>query len=197
MTAEGDVAELDAATLALRLSVQLGTAAYAAYLTEPSEIDGALSELRDEFAATSTEEITTVSPPSSQHLVQALAKASAGVILVDARAFSSSDWSLTDQRRSAIAHRGLLVFVTTQASFGELMRTAPNLASWLGGEVFAYPSSDPSATALRERRLEALRAWAAKTDDEIIQAARAGTLLRDPEYAEWLVLLGLGDLLDS
>jgi hypothetical protein len=34
------------------------------------------------------------------------------------------------------------------------------------------------------------------TDDEVIAAARSGALPRDPEYAEWLVLVGQGDLLD-
>jgi hypothetical protein len=197
MTTAGDVEELAVAELALRLNVQLGTAAYAAYLVQPPDLDEALSELRDELAVTSSEEITMISPRSSQHLVESLAEASSQVVVVDARAFSARDWALTDQRRSAIAHRGLLVFVTTQTSFADLMRSAPNLASWLGGEVFAYPSGDASATAHRERRLAALRAWAAKTDDEIVGAARAGTLPRDPEYAEWLVLLGHGELLDS
>jgi hypothetical protein len=46
------------------------------------------------------------------------------------------------------------------------------------------------------RRLAALRAWASKTDGEVVAAARDGTLPLDPEYAEWLVLLGHGELLD-
>jgi hypothetical protein len=198
MTTAGGVEELAAAELALRLSVQLGTAAYAAYLVEPAELDEALSELRDEIASASNEEILMISPRSSEDLVVALANASSGVVVVDARTFSRVDWLLSDQRRSEIDHRGLLVFVTTRASFGELMRTAPNLASWLGGEVFAYPGDDePRAAEHREQRLTALRSWAAKTDDEVVEAARAGTLPRDPEYAEWLVLLGHSELLDS
>ena len=196
MTLAGGVEDLAVEELALRLSVQLGTAAYAAYLVHPAELDEVLSELRDELYMTSSVETATISPRNGQHLVETLGETSSLIVIVDARAFSARDWSLIDRRRSDIARHGLLVFTTTQASFAELMRAAPNLASWLGGEVFAYPGGDSSATAGRERRLTALRAWAAKTDDEIVRAARAGTLPRDPEYAEWLVLLGHGELLD-
>jgi len=89
------------------------------------------------------------------------------------------------------------VFVTTRPSFDDLMRTAPNLASWLGGQVFTFPShGETGVAAHRERRLAALRAWASRSDQEILVAARTGTLPPDPEYAEWLVLLGHGELLD-
>jgi hypothetical protein len=48
-----------------------------------------------------------------------------------------------------------------------------------------------------EQRLAALRAWASCGDAEVIQLAETGQLPRDPEYAEWLTLLGRGDLLGS
>jgi hypothetical protein len=78
------------------------------------------------------------------------------------------------------------------------MRTAPNLASWLGGQVFMFPShGETGVAAHREQRLAALRAWASRSDQEIVEAAHSGTLPPDPEYAEWLVLLGHGELLDT
>jgi hypothetical protein len=46
-----------------------------------------------------------------------------------------------------------------------------------------------------EQRLTALRAWAGRGDAEVIQLAETGQLPRDPEYAEWLTLLGRGELL--
>ena len=126
----------------------------------------------------------------------ALRSSPAEILLVQAREFSTADWALLDRRRSSIAHRGLLIFLTTPVSFDELMRCAPNLASWLGGQVFAYPDDEPQLAAHRERRLAALRAWASRSDADVVAAARAGTLPPDPEYAEWLVLLGHGELLD-
>ncbi len=194
------VATLAPAELALRLDALRGTAVYAAYLAAPDQIDAAIAELQDElqgFDASAT--ISVSAPRDAGALIAALAADPAEILLVQASAFSTADWAVLDRRRSSIAHRGLLVFFTTPTSFDGLMRQAPNLASWLGGQVFAYPADGdgPRLAAHREQRLAALRAWAARTDADILAAARQGTLPPDPEYAEWLVLLGHSELLNS
>jgi hypothetical protein len=192
------VGTLGPAELALRLDALRGTAVYAAYLAASDRIDVAIAELQEElqgFDASAT--ISVSSPCDAGALIAVLAADPAEILLVQASAFSTADWALLDRRRSSIAHRGLLIFVTTQASFDELMRQAPNLASWLGGQVFAYPDDEPQRAAHRAQRLAALRAWASRTDAEILEVARRGTLPPDPEYAEWLVLLGHSELLNS
>lgn len=192
------VAELSAGELALQLHVMRGTAVYAAYLAARDEVAAALTELEEELRGFDADEnVARSSPHSAEELVAALAGDPAEIIVVDASSLSAEDWAVLDRRRSSIAHRGVLVFVMTPESFDELMRRAPNLASWLGGQVFAYPDEKPRLAAHRERRLATLRAWASRSDAEVIAAAREGTLPRDPEYAEWLVLLGHGELLDS
>ena len=181
--------------LALRLNTLRGTATYSAYVVDASVFDATLTEVEDELRSMdAAAAMTRIAARGGERLVEEISAASAELLVADARGFSAEDWALLDQRRSSIAHRGVLVFVTTPASFAELMRHAPNLASWLGGEVFAYPAEDTDA-AVREQRLTVLRAWASRADDDIVDAAAAGTLPRDPEYAEWLVLLGRGDLL--
>lgn len=184
------------AELALRLNALRGTAVYAAYLAASDQIDAVIAELQDELQGFDPGAAISVSAPHSvAALIAALAADPAEILLVQASAFSAADWATLDRRRSSIAHRGLLIFLTTPASFDELMRRAPNLASWLGGQVFAYPDREPGLAAHRERRLAALRAWASRSDADIVAAARTGTLPSDPEYAEWLVLLGHGELL--
>jgi hypothetical protein len=196
MTGVGGVGALAAGELALRLCALRGTAAYAAYLATAPALEAALVELEDELRGlTSDTAFARISPRNSEQLVADLSATSVEIVVVNARMFSVHEWAQVDRRRSSIAHRGVLVFVTTPASFDDLMRSAPNLASWLGGEVFAYPNNAAAVAAHRERRLAALRTWASKTDEEVIEAARTGTLPRDPEYAEWLVLLGHGELL--
>lgn len=190
-------APLGPAELALRLNALRGTAVYAAYLAAPDQIEAAITELEDELQAFDPSAAISVSPArGAGALVATLAAEPAEILLVQASEFSAADWALLDRRRSSIAHRGLLIFFTTPASFDELMRQAPNLASWLGGQVFAYPGDEPQLAAHREQRLAALRAWASRSDADVVAAARAGTLPLDPEYAEWLVLLGHGELLD-
>ena len=199
MTEAIGVGELEAGPFALRMNALRGTATYAVYLAAPDDVDLALTEIEEELRGfDSGAQITRILPQDGQALVAALAAESAEILLVDARSFSADDWALLDRRRSAIAHRGVTVFVTTRSSFDDLMRIAPNLASWLGGQVFMFPShGETDAVANRERRLEALRAWASQSDEEVLEAARLGTLPTDPEYAEWLVLLGHGELLDT
>lgn len=190
------VGVLEPAEFALRLNALRGTAVYGAYLATPDKIGVATAELREElqsFDANAT--ISMNSPRNASALISELDADSAEIQLVQASAFSAADWALLDRRRSSIAHRGLLIFITTQVSFDELMRQAPNLASWLGGQVFAYPDDEPQRAAHREQRLAALRMWASRSDAEILEAARQGTLPPDPEYAEWLVLLGHSELL--
>ena len=197
MTGVGGVGEMPAGEFALRLSALRGTAAYAAYLANASDLEAAITELVEELRALiSDDAVVQIALRSSEQLIAYLAATSVEIVVADTRTFAAPEWKLADRRRSAIAHRGVLVFATTPASFADLMRNAENLASWLGGEVFAYPSHNTAAAAQCEARLAALRTWAAKTDDEVVEAARAGTLPRDPEYAEWLVLLGHGELLD-
>lgn len=197
MTGVGGVGEMPAGEFALRLTTLRGTAAYTAYLANASDLETAMVELEDELRALiSDDAVVRIAPRSSEQLIAELAAMSVEIVVADTRTFSAREWALADRRRSAIAHRGVLVFATTPASFADLMRNAENLASWLGGEVFAYPDHDTAAATQREARLAALRAWASQTDAEIVEAARAGTLPRDPEYAEWLVLLGHGELLD-
>jgi hypothetical protein len=90
----------------------------------------------------------------------------------------------------------VVVFVVTEVGFESLMRHAPNLASWLAGEVFAMvQEGDEDATELAAQRLAALRVWSGCSDEEIVAKATTGSLPPDPEYAEWLVLLGHADLL--
>ncbi|HET7505409.1 MAG TPA: hypothetical protein VFK02_30525 [Kofleriaceae bacterium] len=201
-----EVVPLSPDRFALELSMLRGTAAYAGYLGPADRLDAAIVELADELAIFASDaEIKRISPRTGDQLVAAVARASAEIIIADVRSFTVSDWALIDRRRSAVAHPGLLVFVTTVTGFGELMRSALNLASWLGSEVFAYPDPESELAAQREKRLAALRAWASRadaeggprTDREVIEAARAGRLQPEPEYAEWLVLLGCSDLIGS
>lgn len=190
------VPSASAAELALRALALRGTAVYGTYLAAPEDLEAALGDLEAEIAALDNRiGVASLRSRDGERLIADLATTTAELVLVDARSFVASDWALLDRRRSSIAHRGVLILVTTPSSFDELMRSAPNLASWLGALVFAYAPDGAGVEAARARRLEALRAWASRSDADVIRAAEEGALPRDPEYAEWLVLLGRGDLL--
>ena len=135
MTEAIGVGELETGPFALRMNALRGTATYAAYLARPEDVELALTAIEEELRGfDSGAQIARISPYGAKELVASLAAESSEIVLVDARSFLADDWALLDRRRSGVAHRGLLIFVTTRWSFDELMRRAPNLASWLGGQ---------------------------------------------------------------
>jgi hypothetical protein len=190
---------LGTAALALRLAASRGTAMYVIYLILAGEAAGILAEIEEEIRALGEDMTveTAGGPSSAARLLHDLPAIAGDVVLVPAETYAEADWRLLDRRRSALARQGAVLFVTTPASFATLMQVAPNLASWLGGLVFSHEDPDALARAQIGPRLDALRAWSGKSDAEVVEEAQRGTLPRDPEYAEWLVLLGRGDLLDA
>ncbi|TMQ04605.1 MAG: hypothetical protein E6J90_51030 [Deltaproteobacteria bacterium] len=122
------------------------------------------------------------------------------MIVIGAAMFSVDHWRSLDANRTRLMRNDITILILDEVSAGRLEDVAPNLASWIGGRVWrlaaetAAPVLSPSEI---EQRLAALRSWAGRGDAEVIHLAEAGQLPHDPEYAEWLTLLGRGDLLVS
>lgn len=193
-----DARPLEPLEFALRCIASQGAAAYLIYLAPHDDIASVFGELREELTTALLELETIESSSAGQLLEVAAARDPTVTLLIDVSAYHADEWRLLDRWRSSLQRKGVTIMVTTAASFDALMRHAPNLMSWLGGEVFAFPGKavlERQHASLREDRLAALRAWSRLTDAEVLKQASVQTLPRDPEYAEWLVLLGRGDLL--
>jgi hypothetical protein len=177
-----------------------GPPSYWAYLAHPGEMARVLEELKVELQALDGQTAVDIIAPSPKpaRLVEELPESKADVLLVETQGYAEQDWATLDSRRSSLKRaQGVVVFLTTFAGFTALMRAAPNLESWLGGSVFVYEDPDAGVEELRARRLEALRSLFGKTDNQVVREAEEGRLPRDPQYAEWLSLLGRGDLLNA
>lgn len=187
-----------AAELALRILACRGSTAFFVFLVSPGLVADTLDDLEAELRALD-ESLTVgqVATEGASRLLHNWPSRTEEVLLVDATAFTEDDFRLLDRRRSDLARTGLSVLMMSATGFDVLMRVAPNLASWLGGQVFTQEAPDDSQAAHVEHRLQALRSWSGKDDEGVLSEAEAGTLPRDPQYAEWLVLLGRGDLLDD
>jgi hypothetical protein len=188
------------AELAVRLQAFTETISYVALLAPAGALPELVTELRHEIEALDRYAMVRAiaAETSASKLIAELRSSPQGTVLIDASRYNGQDWRFLDRRRSALARRGATVFLTTPESFDELMRVAPNLASWLGALAFAWDDTAGELTADQKiRRLRALRAWSGKSDAEVLRSAAEGTLPRDPEFAEWLVLMGRGDLLDA
>jgi len=155
-------------------------------------VDEIVEELRCRFPATRS----VPDDGSVQPLLAAVRDNPLTPLVARGDRFGAGEWATLDRRRSSLEREGVTVFVATEASFAELARSAPNLASLFGANVFAFdPQAEETTAAQGAQRLEALRVGSGRSDQDIIDAAEARTLPSDPEYGEWLVLLGRGDLL--
>ena len=181
--------------LAMQLVASLGPGSYWVYLVELGVGSSTLAQLDEEVRGLDDAvEVERYEGPAAA-LPLWVAKAKAPVLLVDATGFGAEEWASLDLQRSSLAHEGPVVFLAGHEGFSDLMRVAPNLASWLGGNVVANDDGKHAIEDARAHRLGALQSTFKMSNDEVVRAASEGNLPRDPDYAEWLVLLGRGDLL--
>jgi len=102
-----------------------------------------------------------------------------------------------DTERSMLARARPAVLLMPVAAAGELSNIAPHFLSWIGGEVHRVVDDRYISADDRAIRLDALRTRFGLSDEQLLEAARAGVAPNDPAVAEWLVLLGASDLLHA
>ncbi len=100
-----------------------------------------------------------------------------------------------DINRNRAERPGFVVFWLLRSGAERLLRNAPNIWSWIGGCVFAV-EPDPGLMSEKERqkRLAALSRHYHLNNEKVVQMAQDGTLPADPEFTEWLILMGRPDL---
>jgi hypothetical protein len=137
-----------------------------------------------------------VTVASSRELEREARDYALGVLIVRiSPAFTSTEWANVDVNRSRFQRDGATVLVLEEHAAEQLENTAPNLASWIGGSIWRLVGARALSAQETEDRLVVLRQRAGLSDEEVIHRSEAGQLPSDPEFAEWLVLLGRGDLL--
>ena len=103
--------------------------------------------------------------------------------------FHAEQWRHLDLARSALASDHAVAMVMAMESFGLMQVEAPNLASWLGG-AWEGVGILPLTEQERSARLTRLRQRYKKSDAEVIALARSAQGSVDPDFIEWLILLG-------
>lgn len=161
----------------------------------------------DEVASRLQEEIFALAGPTSQPTRRATVTSSRefalaardntnGILIVTiSPVFTHGEWANVDVNRSRFERGGATVLVLDNDAAEDLENTAPNLASWIGGSMWRLVDVQALSAEEKEQRLAVLRGRTGLSDDEVVRRSESGGLPTDPEYAEWLVLLGRGDLL--
>jgi hypothetical protein len=168
-----------------------------ALVTPEDEVQQVANALQGELLAIDEVELAHLHARTSDEIAGFVHSHRTGVLLLSGQdAFGPLEWQKLDGFRSLLQRDGASVFILGEAALGELFRHAPNLSSWLGGSVWRLERQDHTLSAReKQERLESLRQWSGMTDEDVITRAEQGTLPGDPPYAEWLVLLGRGELL--
>ncbi len=120
------------------------------------------------------------------------------LLLYNFEDWDQQDWKTFDGFRSRLdrGQKGGCLILTEQSS-RLMLHHAPNFVSWLGARIYPFLKDAEMLTPdERDRRLEALQNHFNQSNEEIIQLAKNRQLPSDPEFAEWLILLDRGDLLE-
>lgn len=118
------------------------------------------------------------------------------LVLSGFEGLQDADWEALNFSRSRLLGNHTLVLVLGKAALRKLQDSAPDLDSLLSGSTWQLdPQADTLSPDDQEARLQALRDGLNLTDADVLKQAEAGELSPDPRLAEWLVLLGRGDLL--
>ncbi len=183
--------------MALRVVARPG--AWFALLAAEPEVTAVADQLAEEIAMLGDTEPRRADGGTGAVAIATEARDAGGrpLVIAGVEGLGDEEWRRLDLLRGRIVRDEPVVLVLSRRAFERLMRNAPNIASLLGGAVWTL---DPTAEVLteeeKERRLRGLRAWSGLSDAELVARAERGALPLEPEHAEWLVLLGRGDLLE-
>ena len=189
---------MSAAEAALRLMARRGRGDWTALVVEPGvDVPSAAAELAEEMESIGGSAVERISGAADAGaLATRLASLRGPAVVYGLDGWAVSEWGRFDRLRSRFTRDERTALVLGEVAFERVVREAPNFWSSLGGSAVAYrPDASVLTEDERARRLAALREWAGLADEEVVARAVAGTLPPDPEFAEWLVLLGRGDLL--
>jgi hypothetical protein len=163
----------------------------------PEQQQHALTELEESIPIFIDEAVEVIAiTPDIEALVHAVQASQVYILLWQFDIWQPEQWQQFDYARSRFSHDKGGVLLLTPNSAVQFQTYAPNFASWIGARVYELQLGLEILTeAESQQRLAALQQFTGKTDVEVIRLAEIGQLPTDPEYGEWLVLLGRGDLL--
>lgn len=168
-------------------------------VVDTSDIDKVVEELSDTLSIFTGCDIKAISAQNgSTEMIEQIARASEDYLLLWAfEHWNNDDWHELDSERSRLykIRGGLLILASTTAEI--ILNCAPNFFSWVGSRVYVIAKDSEFLTHEEcEIRLSALREWSGYSDAKVIELAESHQLPSTPEYGEWLVLLGRGDLIE-
>jgi hypothetical protein len=186
-------------TLLQKLGAQPDGNIWTILVVKTSDINEVVEEFSETVSIFSECETKVISAQDGvSELVKQIVQSSADyLVLWNFETWNCEDWYRFDASRSNLSkpRGGMLVLSSTSAEI--ILNCAPNFCSWVGSRVYALDKNSEFLTDQeRETRLSALREWSGRSDANVIESAESHELPLIPEYSEWLILLGRGDLIE-
>lgn len=184
--------------IARRLEIRGGTG-WLALLTPAANSTTALDQLQTELQSILQKpaRVIPLEPSTFEELREALHRPDDdAVILSGGTGLTPEKWRALDIIRSALERKGPLILWLASGDIANLANLAPNIRSLIGASIFVVgPDGGIMTEAERQERLNELSQHFGFNSEEAMRKAQAQELPHEPEFVEWLVLLGRGDLL--
>jgi hypothetical protein len=117
------------------------------------------------------------------------------VILIGFEGRTQEFWASIDINRSGFERTGGLFFWLTSNALSDLCRYAPNIKSYIGTAIFLFSGVKGALTSERRKeRIEEFEEKFGMSNAQLIKKAEEHQIEPEPEFVEWLLLLGRGDL---
>jgi len=168
-------------------------------IVEFDDRQATIEDLQDTVDIFKCETITIYGKSGARALVKQINEASQKYFLLgELETWDDNEWKIFDALRSQLDHntKGGLIVLSEQSAY-LMVNNAPNFFSWVSSRIY-YLDKDAEILTVEEcdERIDALQEYLGKTNEEVITLAENRQLPTDPEYAEWLILLNRGDLLE-
>ena len=184
--------------IARRLEIR-GETGWLAVLSHATDSTAALDQLQTELQSVLQKpaRVIQLEPSTFEELHDALHQPDDdAVVLSGGTGLTPEKWRSLDIMRSALERNGPVILWLAPTDLANVAEFAPNIRSFIGGSIFlAGPDGGIMTDTERRERLKELSEHFGFSGDEAVRRAEARELPHEPEFAEWLVLLGRGDLL--
>ena len=167
-------------------------------LVAPSPDNTIDSELQEELEVQTSSSLTRidVGDMNVASLIERLHSAPHPTVMISGLESWGNDQLVSlDVNRSQLETGKFVIFKMETHTAARLLDLAPNLRSYVGASVFAR-APDRSTMSHEEisNRLAQLRSACQMSDEDVVNQAENGSLPADPQFAEWLFLLGRSEL---
>ena len=187
----------DLTSLALRAADRVGTNGWLAAISPDFGDANVASQLVEEIEGLGDAAVAAAPASSPDGLPAELSGRPEPILVLSGMdGWTVSDWRRLDVLRDALPRTHVVMLVLSANAWSHLTSEAPHLASWVSGAWAVDTEGQRLSEEDRAMRLVALREQYGWEDEAVVAMATAGTLPAEPDLAEWLVLLGRGDLVD-